>query len=187
MAETTKTLEPVRYTGLLAEFTNPKTLVDGATSVREAGYSNFDCYTSFPIHGLDKAMGLRPSPIGYMVFVGGVSGFCLSILMIWFMNAFDYPVVISGKPFFAFFPVIPVLFESTILLSVFTNIGSMLALNRLPKPYNPLFNVENFERVLDDKFFIYIESTDDKYDSKATEAFLKGIGAINVEAVPEYE
>lgn len=189
MADATQTTakQPVRFTGTLAEFANPKALVDAAKGVREAGFTKFDCFTPFPVHGLDHAMGLKPSPLGYMVFVGGATGFLLSILMMWWMNAADYPVNISNKPYFSFFPVIPVMFECTILLSVFTNIGSMLALNRLPKPYNPLFNVKNFAGVTDDKFFLYIESEDSKYESEQATALLKKLGALDVEAVPEYE
>ncbi|MBL7980040.1 MAG: DUF3341 domain-containing protein [Bacteroidetes Order II. Incertae sedis bacterium] len=187
MAAAVKTAPPLRFTGVVAEFANPKTLTDAAKQVREAGFKKWDCYTPFPIHGLDKAMGLKPSPLGYIVFVGGLTGLCLALLMMWWMNSYDYPVSISNKPLFSVWPVIPVMFECTVLFSVFTNIGTMLALNNLPKPYNPLFNVAEFARVTDDKFFIYIESGDDKYDDHKTESFLKSIGAVQVEAVPEYE
>lgn len=176
-----------KNTGILAEFSNPKTLCDAAKAVREAGYQKFDAHTPIPIHGLDTAMGLKSSPLGYIVFFGGLMGLSLATYMMWWMNASDYPINISGKPFFHPISVIPVMFEATVLISVFTCLGGMLALNRLPRWYNPLFNVDRFSRVTDDAFFISIESSDAKYDATKTTDFLKSIGALNVDLVNEAE
>lgn len=182
-----KTETREKHVGVLAEFSNPKTLCDAAKAVREAGYQKFDAHTPLPIHGLDTAMGLKPSPLGYIVFCGGLTGFCLAWLMTWWMNSHDYAINVSGKPFFHPMSVVPVLFETTVLLSVFTCIGGMLALNKLPRWYNPLFNVENFARVTDDAFFISIDAEDAKYDQEKTAAFLKSIGALQVDEVNDTE
>lgn len=178
---------PIRNVGLLAEFANPKTLCDAAQEVRLAGYTKFDAHTPFPIHGLDKAMGLKPSPLGYIVFCGGLLGLTLVTTMQYWMGKVDYPMNISGKPFFTIESSIPIMFEGTVLLSAFTCIGTMLALAKLPKLYSPLFNVKSFERVTDDKFFISIEAGDAQFNEAQTAAFLKKIGAVNVEVVPEFE
>ena len=121
------------------------------------------------------------------MFCGGLLGLSLVTFMQYWMGKVDYPLNTSGKPFFAIESSIPIMFEGTVLVSAFTCIGTMLILAKLPKLYNPLFNLKSFERVTDDKFFISIEAKDAKYDADKTAAFLRKIGAVNVELVPEFE
>jgi Protein of unknown function (DUF3341) len=169
--------------GLLAEFSNPSTLLHAAADTHKAGYTHFDAHSPFPIHGMDKAMGLGNSKIGYVVILGGAAGLSLATWLQWWTSQVDYPINISGKPFFAVEPSVPVMFELTVLFSAFTAVAAMLAFNGLPRPYNPLFYSEAFTRVTDDGFFLHIAASDAKFDKEGTTDFLKRIGAKSVEII----
>jgi hypothetical protein len=173
--------------GLLAEFSNPGTLMHAAERVRKAGYSHFDTHSPFPIHGMDKAMGLGQSRVGFFALGGAVTGLAAGTLMQWWMSAVDYPVNVSGKPFFAVEPAIPIMFELTILLAAIGAVAGMLAMNGLPRPYNPLFYSDTFRRATDDGFFLHIASTDPSFDLAATEKMLHDIGALSVEEIIDHE
>ena len=114
--------------GLLARFETPGDLVLAAAKVREAGVKKFDCHSPFPIHGMDDAMGLGNSKVGYFTFLGGLLGFLTGYLLQWWTGGVDYPLNISGKPFFAFIPSVPIMFELTILFGAFGAFAGMLAL-----------------------------------------------------------
>lgn len=172
-----------KHVGLLAEFSNPGDLVEAVESVRRAGYTQIDTFSPFPIHGMDRAMGLSPSKLGYLVIGGGLTGCALAFLMQWWMGAVDYPLNISGKPFFAVEPSVPIAFELTILFSALAAVGGMFALNGLPKPYNPLFYSQRFARATDDGFFLQIAANDKQFDRPATAALLRDHGALGVEYV----
>ncbi len=171
--------------GLLAEFANPGALYHAAEGVREAGYRHFDTHSPFPIHGMDQAMGLGNSVVGWIAFVGGIAGLSLGTWLQWWTSAVDYPLNISGKPFFAIEPSIPVIFELTILFSAMATVAGMFALNGLPRPYNPLFYSRNFMRVTDDAFFLHVAATDKRFDPGATRALLSELGASNVEIISD--
>lgn len=158
--------------GLLAEFETPADVMAAAIRCRDAGFTKWDVYTPFPIHGMDDAMGVRKSKVGWFTFAGGLTGFFTGMTMIWFMNKFDYPLVVGGKPLFTPLFAFPVSYELTILLGAFGTLFGMLFLNGLPKHYNPLLKVERFKRASDDRFFICIEAADPKYASEATRQFL---------------
>ncbi len=172
-----------KHVGLLAEFSNPGDLVEAVESARRAGYTQIDTFSPFPIHGMDGAMGLSPSKLGYIVIGGGLTGCFLAFLMQWWMGAVDYPLNISGKPFFAVEPSVPIAFELTILFAALAAVGGMFALNGLPKPYNPLFFSERFQRATDDGFFLQIAAGDKQFDRAATAALLRDSGALGVEYV----
>ena len=169
--------------GLLASFEDPAKLLEAARKIRDAGYTKYDCHSPFPIHGMDDAMGLKRSPLGYIVFtvaaVALLGGFALE----WWTSTVDYRLVISGKPFFSYQAYGPVAFALMVLASAFVSLLGMLALNKLPMFFHPLFSSKNFENVMDDGFFVSIESADDKYDPEGTKNFLSGIGANNVEVI----
>ena len=160
--------------GLLAEFETPAAVMEAAILCRDAGFSKWDVYTPFPIHGMDEAMGLRKSPVGWFTFAGGCTGFFTGMTMIWFMNKFDYPLVVGGKPLFTPLFAFPVSYEMTILLSAFGTLFGMFFLNKLPRFHNPLFKNERFKKSTDDRFFICIEAADPKFGLEATRAFLTG-------------
>ncbi len=169
--------------GVLAEYSDPGALLHAAEDVHKAGYTKFDTYSPFPIHGMDKAMGLGNSKVGYICLLGGITGLSLAIWLQWWTGQVDYPINISGKPFFAFEPSIPVMFELTVLFSAYAAVIGMLILNGLPRPYNPLFYSPSFARATDDAFFLFIASEDDKFDKEKTEALLKKLGGTNLETI----
>ena len=169
--------------GLLAEYKDPAALLTAAKKMREAGYRKYDCHSPFPIHGMDDAMGLKRSPLGYIVFAVAVVAFFSGILLEWWTSTVDYPLVISGKPFFSYQAYGPVAFAIMVLTSAFTALIGMLALNRLPRFFHHLFHSRTFERAMDDGFFVSIETEDPKFDLQVSKNFLLEIGAKNVEAV----
>jgi len=169
--------------GLLAEFENAADALHGAAMVRDAGYTRWDVFTPFPVHGMDDAMGLPRSKVGWFTFCGGVTGFTLGMLMIWWMNAYDYPLIVGGKPLFSPIPAFPVAYELTILLSAFGSLGGMLVLNRLPRLHHPLFNSERFKNVTHDGFFIAIETADPKSSEEETRKLLARAHSKHIEEV----
>jgi hypothetical protein len=168
---------------LLAEFETTADVLHAAGSVRDAGYRNWDVFTPFPVHGMDEAMGLRKSPVGWFTFLGGAAGFTCGMLMIWWMNAYDYPISVGGKPLFSPIYSFPVAYELTILLGAFGSLGGMMILNRLPRLHHPLFKSERFARVTNDKFFIAIEARDPKFNDVETRRLLETAGSRHVEEV----
>ncbi len=169
--------------GLLAEFSDPGALVHAVKALRKRGYSRLDTFTPFPIHGMDRAMGLGTSLLGYLVFIGGLTGCALGFLLQWWTSAVAYPINISNKPLFAVEPSVPIIFELTILFSALTAVGGMLALNALPKPYNPLFFSDRFVRATDDGFFLHIQESDSQFDRASTAKALSEEGALAIEYV----
>ncbi|MGD8426275.1 MAG: DUF3341 domain-containing protein, partial [Balneolaceae bacterium] len=159
--------------GVLAEFRNPKELVDAAAQVKKSGYKEFDTYAPFPIHGMEKAMGLKESPLGWIVLGGGLTGGLGALaLMIWVMTT-EWPLNISGKPLLNIPIYVPITFELTVLLSAFAAVFGLLFLNGLPKHHNPLFNVERFDKASDDGFFVCIEATDDLFSEEKVSSLFR--------------
>jgi len=177
----------VNVFGILAEFPTPADLMHAAEKVRDAGYTRWDVYTPFPVHGMDNAMGLKNSKVGWFAFFGGLTGYTTGMLMIWFMNAFDYPIVVGGKPMFSPFSAFPPSYELTILFGAFGALGGMLILNRLPRWHHPLLKHPRFiERgASHDKFFLVIEARDPKYDEASVRQLLESLGGQNIEVVEE--
>lgn len=169
--------------GILAEFTNPAELVKAAKAVSQAGYNKFDTYSPFPIHGMDEAMGLKKSKVGWVVLLFGLTGFLGAISLMVYVMVFNYPLNISGKPFLNVPIYVPITFELTVLLSAFGAITAILALNKLPKLYNPLFNSTNFQKATDDGFFLCIESSDALFSEEKTVELFKENGAKSIEKV----
>ena len=146
--------------GIIAEFDTPADTIHAAEKVRDAGFSKWDVFTPFPVHGMDRAMGLKHSVVGWFSFIGGVSGYTLGMVMIWWMNAYDFPILVGGKPMFSPFGAFPPSYELTILLGSFGAIIGMLFMNRLPRLHHPLLKHRRFGLATHDKFFIVIETTD---------------------------
>jgi len=181
-----KAREEDRLYGLLAEFANPSTLIKAAKKVRKAGYKHFDTHSPFPIHGMDKAMGLGQSKVGYITFIGGITGLGLATWLQWWTSAVDYPINISGKPFFAIEPSVPIMFELTVLFSALSAVGGMLLLNGLPRPYNPLFYSQRFSHVTDDAYFLHIAASDPLFDTENTRTLLLEAQAQEVEEIYDH-
>lgn len=170
---------------VVAEFGSPDELLSAAGAMRERGYTRMDACTPFPVHGIDEALGIRRSPLGWFVLVGGLTGAALALLLQWWTGAVDYPLVIGGKPLFAFEPSIPITFELAVLLAAFTAVGGMLALNKLPQLYHPLFEYDGFRGVTDDRFLLAVEAADPKFHIEETPELLRGLGADATAAVRE--
>ncbi|MCU0787077.1 MAG: DUF3341 domain-containing protein [Verrucomicrobia bacterium] len=171
--------------GIIAEFDTPADAMHAAEKVRDAGFRKWDVFTPFPVHGMDKAMGLKNSKVGWFSFLGGVTGYTTGMLMIWFMNKFDYPILVGGKPMFSPFSAFPPSYELTILLGAFGALGGMLLLNRLPRLHHPLLKHKRFELATHDKFFLVIETADTKYNEAETRKLLESTGSKRIEMVEE--
>jgi hypothetical protein len=182
--------------GLLAEFDSPHAIYEAAKKVRAAGYRFWDCCTPFPVHGLDKAMGVKPTILPLLVFGAGATGCIVGLLLQWYTNATNldmwfivpvtgYAFLISGKPFWSLPANIPVIFELTVLLSAVGCVTLMLLLNGLPRLYHPLFKSKRFLRSTDDRFFVVIEARDPKFYREKTQRFLESLSPLSVEAVED--
>lgn len=177
--------EPVELIGLMAEYETVDAVVSAAAKVRSAGFTRWDVHSPFPIHGIDPVMGIRPTILPWIVLGGGLSGLIGGLVLQWFCNAYDYPIIISGKPFWSLPANIPIIFECTVLLASITAVFGMFALNNLPMLYNPLFKSERFRRVTDDRFFIVIDASDRRFDEAETTQLLTDSGAVAIERVED--
>ena len=171
----------------LAEYKSTGACLHAAEKLRDAGYTNFDTHTPFPVHGMDRAMGLPDSKLGWIVFACGLTGTSAAFLMMWWMNGVDYPIVIGGKPpNIASVPsMIPIMFELTVLLSAFGAVLGMFHLNKIPRHHHPIFESNRFKAFSDDKFFVSVEATDPKFRLDKTKELLEGTHADFVELVEE--
>jgi hypothetical protein len=191
----TRPAQPVLL-GLVAEFKDVDSVMNACRKVRDAGFKRFDLHSPFPIHGIDEAMGTPPTVLPWLVLGGGLTGLFGGLFLTWWSNASNirvpimdnfqgYQYLISGKPMWSLPANIPVIFETTVLLSALTAVFGMLMLNRLPQLYNPLFKVRNFRRVTDDRFFLVVDATDEKFDEAETAALLQSLHPQSIERVEE--
>ena len=172
--------------GLMAVFDTPGDAMRAAEQVRDAGYSKWDVHTPFPIHGMDAAMGLPNSKVGWFTFIGGATGYTTGMIMIWWMNAFDYKIVIGGKPMFSPFYAFPVSYELTILFASFGSLIGMFLLNRLPRLHHPLLKNRRFcQGASHDKFILVIETADPKFNADETRKLLASAGSKHIEMVED--
>jgi mono/diheme cytochrome c family protein len=169
----------------MAEFENEHDLLHAAEKVRDAGYTKTDAFTPFPVHGIDHALGIKPTILPFIVLCAGLTGLCTALLMQWWMNGVDYKYIISGKPFGITPASIPVSFELTILFSAFTSVLGMLALNGLPRFSNPVFTNAKFDRATNDRFFLYVDATDKYYNRESVRELLSSVHANSLDEVTE--
>ena len=179
------TMAKKRVALYLAQYDTSAKVLHAAERVRKAGYTKFDTHTPFPIHGMDAAMGLPDSRVGWIVFFSGLTGVSGAYLMMWWMGGVDYPLIVGGKPGFTLPSSVPIMFELMVLLSAFGALFGMLHLNKLPRHHHPVFESDTFRAASDDKFFISIEADDPKFDVDKTRALLAGAHAANVEVIEE--
>ena len=169
--------------GLMAEFDNPTALVAAATKARLAGYRRMDAYSPIPIEELSEALGLRRTRLPLIVLLGGIAGGIGGYTLEWWASVIAYPMNIGGRPFHSWPQFIPVTFETTVLGAALSAFVGMWALNRLPQPYHPVFNVPAFARASSDRFFLCIEAADPRFDRDATWRFLEGLHPVGVSEV----
>lgn len=170
--------------GLMAEFDSPTQLVLATRRAHEEGYRKMDAYTPFPIEELSDAIGFRHTKLPMIVLIGGLLGCLGGYALQYWVAAIAYPVNVGGRPYNSWPSFIPVTFETTVLLAAISAVLGMLALNGLPMPYHPVFNVKSFALASKDKFFLCIEATDPKYDRAATQKFLESLEPREIAEVP---
>jgi Alternative complex III, ActD subunit len=171
--------------GLLAEFDTPTRLVEAANRTREAGYKKIDAYSPFPVEGLAEAIGFHHDLVPLITLIGGIVGGTTGYLMQWWIAAVSYPTNVGGRPYNSWPAFIVITFELTILFAAISSVLGMLALNGLPMPYHPVFNVPRFAFATKDRFFLIIFASDAKYDAAGTRQFMEGLGPRSLSEVPD--
>jgi len=177
-------MKPTRIYGLMAEFDNPTDLVHAARNTYEAGYKKIDAYSPFPIEELSEAIGFHRNSVPLVVLVGGILGCLSGFALQWWIATISYPVNVGGRPYLSTPAFIVVTFEMTILCAVLAAVFGMLALNGLPMPYHPVFNVPRFAFATKDRFFLIVFSSDPMYSSIGTRDFLQSLGPRSISEVP---
>jgi hypothetical protein len=171
--------------GISAEFDSPAAILRAAEKIRDAGYRRWDAFTPFPIHGMDKVMKLGNSPVGWVSLAMGGGAFLSVAGLIWFCNAFDYPLIVGGKPMFS----LPMTFvPAYIMLIMGAAVGAlvgMLGLNQLPRLHHPLLDQKGFQLVSRDKFVLVIGAQDEKFRAVETRKLLESLGATHIEIVED--
>jgi hypothetical protein len=171
--------------GLMAEFEQPEQLLVAAQRAYDAGYRKMDAYSPMPVEGLAEAIGFKRNWVSLVVLIGGLSGCVGGFGLLWWIAVIAYPHNVGGRPFDSWPAFIPITFECTVLLAALSSVVGMLAMNKLPMPYHPVFNVTEFaKRASIDRFFLCIEANDPKFDRQKTKAFLL---ELNPEEVAEVD
>jgi hypothetical protein len=168
------------FYGLMAEFTDPEALLAATRLAFVDGYRHMDAYSPLPIEGLAEALGFYKTRVPLIVLIGGIVGCVGGFYLQYWIAVIDYPINVGGRPFNSWPSFIPVTFELTVLLAALFALFGLLALNRLPMPYHPVFNVERFELASRNRFFLCIEATDPKFDDEATRRFLESVKSQGV-------
>jgi hypothetical protein len=169
--------------GVIAEFDSAAALVAAGRRAREQGYTRMDAYSPFPIEGLAEAIGFPHTRVPALVLTGGILGAAAGFFMQYYSAVIDYPLNVGGRPPFSWPAFIPVTFELTILTAALFAVLGLLALNGLPQPYHPVFNVPRFALATRDRFFLCVEATDPRFDRQGTAHFLRGLGPREVSEV----
>jgi hypothetical protein len=173
--------------GLMAEFDTPGAVLHAAEKVRAEGYRNWDVFTPFPIHGIDKVMGYKNSNVGWVSLALGLGAFLSVVFLIWYANTYDYPLIVGGKPMFS----APMTFVPSYILMImgaaFGALLGMLGLNQLPRLHHPLLAKKRFDLVTRDKFVIVIGANDEKFCDQETKQLLESLGGKNIDIVEEKE
>lgn len=173
------------FYGLVAEFENAESLLRAARRTYEEGYRRMDAFSPLPIEGLADAIGFHRTRVPLIVLLGGIVGGLGGFYLQYWISVVNYPVNVGGRPYNSWPSFIPVTFEMTILVAAFSALIGMLALNGLPMPYHPLFNVPRFALATRNRFFLCIEARDARFDLQATRQFLESLNAREVSEVEQ--
>lgn len=192
--DTSIDVEQTVTVAVMAEYDDITQAADACLKMRANGYKRFDLHTPFPVHGIEKYIGIRPTVLPWIVLCCGLTGLTIATIMThytmggyfpWLGQFSGYQYLISGKPFYSTPAYVPVMFELTILLSAFGAVFGMLLLNGLPMHYNPLLRSNRFRRVTDDRFFLVVEANDEKFDEVKTVQLLRETNPISLERVED--
>jgi len=164
----------------MAQFDSPGALVAAARETYRAGYRQINGYSPFPIEELSEAIGFKRTALPLIVLIGGIVGALGGFFMQYWIEVINYPINVGGKPFNSWPAFIPITFECTVLVAAFSAVLGMLALNKLPQPYHPVFNAERFALATRDRFFLVIEARDPKFDHAKTQEFMNTLNAKEV-------
>jgi mono/diheme cytochrome c family protein len=181
MTPVNEQVESLPVVGILAEFDAPEALKNAAAELRKAGYSRYDAFSPYPIHGLYEVTGRKRTVLPRLVLTGGITGCVVAILLQWWTNAVDYPYLISGKPQFSLPANIPVTFELIILFGALAAFGGAIVFCNLPELFHPLFASAKFRQSTTDAFFLAVEATDPRFDETGTADLLRSLGAKDIE------
>ena len=173
--------------GIVAEFDETPKVFKAAQKVRDAGYSKWDVHTPFPVHDMEEAMGIKTTKLPLLAGAAAMTGVAIAAGLQWGTSYFLYPTVVQGKPFEAWQPFVPIMFELGVLLTAFMCIFGMLALNGLPRWHHPLFAHDRFARVSNDRFFIVIEASDPDFEPSKIKALLEEAGGKHVSLVEDVD
>jgi Protein of unknown function (DUF3341) len=168
---------------VMGEFAEPEDLVKAGRAIRDMGYTKIDAMTPFPVHGIDEAIGVPYSKIGWIVICGALAGITTAQVLIYYVGKIDYPLIIGGKPLFDFTYSIPPTFELAVLFSAITTFLCTWGLSGLPRLYHPSMNYRNAHRASDDRFLLVVEADDPKFDAQKTAQDMRSVGANDVEVV----
>jgi hypothetical protein len=178
--------EDRRLAGVIGLYDDPDRLLEAAAAVRDAGYAQWDCHTPYPVHGLDEAMGLKPSPVAYVCLGAGAVGAGLAMLMQWWMSAVDYPVRIGGKPLFSWPAFVPITFEMFVLFAALATMGAMFVLCRLGQWHSPLHDSGVMAEVTTHRYGIVLGADDERFSEADARALLESTGCRDVRPLHEF-
>jgi hypothetical protein len=171
--------------GLLAEFTDPDELLAQTKKTYQSGYRHIDTYTPFPVHGLGEAMGIKHNLVPYVVGLGALLGGLGGFFLQFWTSVMVYPLNIGGRPLNSWPAFMVITFETAVLGAGILGVVGMLALNKLPQPYHPVFRVPEFIKASNDRFFLCIMNSDPMFDPEKTRAFLEGMNPAGVYPVEQ--
>ncbi len=168
--------------GALAEFDNADAMLAAIRRLRDAGYSKLDAYTPYPVHGIDETLGIRRSKLTLVAFVAGMCAAAGAYFIQWYMNAYDYPINVGGRPAHAPLAFLIITFEMGVLFAGLTAFVAVFAFSGLPRLWHPVFEIEGFERATIDRFWVSVDTDDPKYSAE-TRAHLEETRPLRVVGV----
>lgn len=180
--------EPSKKTvGVVGLYDDPGALLRAAEAVRDAGFTRWDCHTPFPVHGLDRAMGLKSSPVPTIALTAGFAGLLAAVILTGGLNAIHYPIRIAGKPLFSWQAFVPIFFELFVLFAALAVMGSLLVFCRLGRWHSPLHDSDIMKEVTGHRFAVILEATDKQYSEESARALLEELGCGDIRPLVELE
>ncbi len=175
--------DPLRI-AMAAEYESPDAVVRAAQSLRSLGYVRIDGYTPFDVEGLEECLAIGRTKVPAVAFVCGLAGAVIGYGIQWYCNAIDFPINVGGRPLNSAPAFIPITFETTILFAAFGAFFAFFAIGRLPELWNPLFEVDGFERASVDRYWIGIDARDPRFDPSRTLSDLHATAPLRVVVLP---